>query len=73
MGQAVQNLRDILALARRLRDLARGYTHDRVQGQLLTAAAELEARAQFLATDKDTSPVNIKRDTALHAPVDLLI
>lgn len=72
MGQVAQNLRDILSLARMLRGLAGGHANDPTHDEFLATAAELEARAHFLATG-ETAPLNQVRDAALHAPVDLKI
>jgi len=56
-----------------LRGLASGHDQDPSYDQFLSTATELEARAHALATTDPAAPRDPKRDTALHAPVDLVI
>jgi len=73
MGQAVQDLRDMLALARRLREAAAGHPHDRIYHQLLAAAVDIEARAQFLASGQEPPSLDEQLEAKLHSPVNLII
>ena len=71
MAYAAQNLRDILALARLLRDFARRHPHDKNYGLFLSSATALEAHAHMVSTAAQGG--DIKRGAALHAPVNVLI
>ena len=71
MGQASQNLRNIVSLARMLRNLANQHTRDRSYDQFLSTAVELEAQAHHLAAAGQGQ--ELERDVALHAPVNLVI
>lgn len=73
MEYSVQDLRDLLALARMLRRFARD--HDDHQCLFLETASVLEARAFFIAnSDHHTTPEQAPgRDPKRHAPVDVLI
>ena len=69
MSHAAQNLRDLLALARLLRDFARRHQRDRNYGLFVSSATALEANASMAAAQDG----DLKRGAALHAPVNLLI
>jgi hypothetical protein len=75
MGYAVQDLRDLLVLARILRRCAQEQAHDADCGLFLETAAALEARAFSialgggLAETRSGQTVNTKR----HAPVNLVV
>jgi hypothetical protein len=71
MGYAAQNLRDLLALARMLRDFARRHPRDKNYGLFLSSAAALEAHAHLIAAAAQGG--DLKRNAALHAPVNVLI
>ena len=63
----------MLRLATSLRDFAADASPDYTR-KMLHAAAELEARAEFLAEHRaDETPSDPKREAALHAPVDLQV
>ena len=70
MSYAAQNLRDLLALARLLRDFAQRHPRDKNNGQFLSSATALEAHAYMVFTAAQGG--DLKRDAALHAPVNLL-
>jgi hypothetical protein len=73
MGARVQQLRDLLRLAASLRSFAEGASSDYAR-KLLRTAAELEARAEFLARNGTApTPWDLEREEKLHAPVDLRI
>ena len=72
MGYVVQDLRDLLALARMLRRVAQEEAFDAHCDLFLETAGALEARAFRFAiyggdADRDMS------QSALHAPVNLLV
>lgn len=71
MGQAVNDLRELLSLARLLRRFAETHEGDNCHALFLDTAVALEARAQFLATANDLP--GLERHTSLHAPVNMLV
>jgi hypothetical protein len=71
MGYAVQDLRDLLSLARLLRRFAEERHHDHGGDVFLNTAVALEARAHYLATTNDVC--GLEQDTALHAPVNMMV
>jgi hypothetical protein len=73
MGQAAQNLRDLLSLARMLRRFAIERSHDNHHVLFISAAMALEARAHALATTPQAAAMELERANALHAPVDRLV
>jgi hypothetical protein len=73
MGQAAQNLGDLLSLARMLRRFAIERTHDNHHVLFITTAMALEARAHYLATTPQATAMELERDNALHAPVNFLV
>ena len=73
MGQAAQNLRDMLSLARMLRRFAHQPSHDNHHVLFISTAMSLEARAHYLAANNGLPPADLERDTALHAPVNRLV
>ena len=58
-----------MALARMLRDFARRHPRDRNYGLFVSSAKALEANASMAAAQDG----DLKRDAALHAPVNVLI
>jgi hypothetical protein len=73
MAFDVQNLRDLLSLARLLRRFAEQHSYDANRELFLATAAALETRAHFLAIAPDGEPAALERDIALHAPVNQLV
>jgi hypothetical protein len=73
MGQATQNLRDLLSLARMLRRFAIERSHDNHHVLFISAAMALEAHAHALATTPQAAAMELERANALHAPVDRLV
>jgi hypothetical protein len=73
MGQAVKDLRDYLSLARVLRRFVDSHPADANHDLFVTTATALEARARFLAQTHRVRPEELRRDVALHAPVNLVI
>jgi hypothetical protein len=71
MGYAVHDLRELLSLARLLRRFAEEHSRDTTHALFLDTAVSLEARAHFLATAHDVS--GLEQDTALHAPVNMVV
>ena len=72
MENSVQQLRNLLRLAGALRSFAAEASSADYAQKLLSAAIELELRADFLAGHR-ASPQEDGRDQALHAPVDIRI
>jgi hypothetical protein len=75
MGYAVQDLRNLLVLARILRRCAQDPAYDADCGLFLETAAALESRAFSIAISGELSGghSSAQADKALHAPVDLKI
>jgi hypothetical protein len=73
MGQAAQNLRDLLSLARMLRRFALERSHDNHHVLFVSTAMALEARAHTLATTPQAAAMDLECAGALHAPVDRLV
>lgn len=74
MGCSGQQLRELLRLAASLRDFAASASNADYARKLLHAAAEVEARAHFLAEHRaDQSAPDPERQSVLHAPVDIRI
>ena len=71
MGYAVDGLRDLLSLARLLRGFAEEHVNDNYHAVFLSTAVALEARAHFLATREHVG--GLEHDTAIHAPVNMLV
>ena len=71
MAYAANNLRDLLALARMLRDFARRHPRDKNCRLFLSSAAALEAHAHLISTAAQGG--DPKRDAALHAPVNVVV
>ena len=74
MENSVQQLRDLLRLAATLRNFAARACSPDYAEKLLSAAIELELRADFLAGHRaSTRPDEPGRDSMIHAPVDFWI
>ena len=73
MGYAVQDLRDLLVLARILRRCAQEQAHDADCGLFLETAAALESRAFSIAISGEVSNPASRDEKVLHAPVNLVI
>ena len=71
MAYAAHNLRDLMALARMLRDFARRHPRDKNCGLFVSSATALEAHAHIASTAAQGG--DLKRDAALHAPVNVLV
>ena len=71
MGYAVQGLRDLLSLAHMLRGFAEEHINDNYHAVFLSTAVALEARARFIATADHVE--GLEHDTAIHAPVNMLV
>ena len=71
MDNSVQQLRDLLRLAATLRSFAAQACSADYAEKLLSAAIELELRADFLAGHRGERPPN--RDRRLHKSVDIRI
>jgi hypothetical protein len=71
MGQSIQDVRDLIALARRLRRIADEHPRDHIYHRLLTAAAEIEQRA-LLLVEAGEAPAP-EKDARPHAPINLMI
>jgi hypothetical protein len=74
MKCSVQQLRELLKLAASLRDFAASASDGNYARKLLHAAADVEARAHFLAEHRADEPMSDPElQTVLHAPVDIRI
>jgi hypothetical protein len=73
MGYPAQNLRELMSLARMLREFAHAHADENRHDLFLSAAVELEARAHLIATTNDVADKDLLRDSALHAPVNCLV
>jgi hypothetical protein len=75
MGYAVQDLRNLLVLARILRRCAQEPAYDSDCGLFLETAAALESRAFSIAISGELSGgvAGAHNDKARHAPVDLKV
>jgi hypothetical protein len=71
MDQSVQQLRNLLRLAANLRSFAAEASSAAYAEKLLSAAIELELRADFLAGHRGER--NLERATALHKHIDIRI
>jgi hypothetical protein len=72
MDDTVSQLRKLLKLAAQLRSFAADASQPDYARKLLSAAAELEVRAEFLSGQKtDIDPD--EEDGALHRPIDIRI
>lgn len=69
MGQLARQLRELLRVAASLRGFATDASPVYAQ-KLLQVAAELEARAEHLASHNDMEPPDRERQSVLYAPVD---
>jgi len=69
----VQDLRNLLSLAARLRHLADDTLHHGDKDLYLTAATVLEARASRLTSYLPDAPYDRDTDARLHHPVDRII
>jgi hypothetical protein len=72
MGYAVQDLRDLLALARLLRRVAQEEAYDAHCDLFLETAGALEARAFRMAIYGGDAGRDLS-ESELHAPVNLLV
>lgn len=73
MARDVQNLRDLLSLARLLRRFAEQHNYDANRELFLATAAALEARTHFLATAPAGETAALERAIAPHAPINQLV
>jgi hypothetical protein len=74
MACSAQQLRELLKLAASLRNFANTASEPAYTRKLLHAAAEVEARARFLAEHRaGETPPDPEQEIQLHAPVDLRI
>ena len=74
MDNVVQQLRELLRLAATLRSFAAEACSADYTEKLLSAAIELELRADFLAGHRaGPLPAESERERALHAPVDIRV
>jgi hypothetical protein len=71
MDYDVHDLRELISLARMLRGFADEHAHDNNHALFLGTAVALEERAHFIATTEH--PDELEHDTAIHAPVDLVV
>lgn len=69
----VQDLRNLLSVAARLRRLADDTSYPNDKHLYLTAAAVLEARGERMALHLPDEPHDRAEDAALHRPVDMMI
>lgn len=69
----VDDLRNLLALASKLRRLADDTLHRGDKDLYLTAAAVLEARASRMTSFLPGAPYDRNTDAALHRPVDVIV
>lgn len=70
---AVQDLRNLLSLAARLRELADDTLHHGDKNLYLTAATVLEARASRQTSYLPDAPYDRNTDARLHRPVNRII
>lgn len=74
MACSAEQLRDLLKLAASLRGFAGAASEPAYIRKLLHAAAEVEARAHFLAEHRgDESPPDPDQEFHLHGPIDIRI
>jgi hypothetical protein len=71
MEHAAHDLRDLLSLARMLRGFAEEHAGDNNRALFLDTAVVLEERAHFIANSEDAG--ELEHETAIHAPVDMLV
>ncbi len=71
MDDRVAQLRKLLKLAADLRGFAAGTSHPDYARKLLSAAVELELRAEFLSGQRTEAEPDA--ETALHRPIDIRI
>jgi hypothetical protein len=71
MAYEAHELRNLLSLARMLRGFAEEHTHDNNHALFLGTAVALEERAHFIANTEDAG--DLEHDTAIHAPVDVMV
>jgi hypothetical protein len=71
MTYEAHGLRNLLSLARMLRGFAEEHAHDNNHALFLSTAVALEERAHFIANAEDTG--ELEHDTAIHAPVDMVV
>ncbi len=69
----VQDLRNLLSVAAKLRRLADDTPYPDDKHLYLTAAAVLEARGERMASHLPDEPYDRARDATLHRPVDMVI
>jgi hypothetical protein len=67
------DLRDLLSLARLLRDFADHHDGDASHDQFLSTAEALEAQAHIMADTPDLNLTGLFPDRSLYAPVNRLI
>ena len=70
---ASRDLRNLLAVAAKLRRLADDTLHHEDKNLYLAAAAVLEARAERMASHLPDGPHDRPQDADLHRPVNLLV
>jgi len=73
MGYALRDLYDLFALARALRRCAADHGFDGHRDLFLDAAAVLEARAFFIASNSYPAKPNQEPKAKAYAPLNLLI
>jgi hypothetical protein len=71
MGQSLQDVQDLMAMARRLRRIADARPRDGIYQRLLVAAAEIEERARLLAVAEEPSAPEKEKESA--PPINLVI
>lgn len=69
----VQDLRNLMSLAAKLRQLAEDALHQGDKDLYLTAATVLEVRASRMASYLPDEPYDRDTDARLHCPVDRVI
>lgn len=69
----VRDLRNLLAVAAKLRCLADDTLHQDDRNLYLTAAAVLEARAERMASHLPDEPYDRELDAGLHRPVNMVV
>ncbi len=73
MGRHVQDIRELLRAARTLRSSAEEALQQPYAKNLLHAAEELEEHARLLANARPGEVIDMRKEEALHAPVDMRV
>jgi hypothetical protein len=73
MYKSAEDLRDLLSLARLLRDFADHHGGDVSRDSFVSTAEALEARVHFLADTPEVDLAILPRDMPLYAPVNRLV